>query len=118
MTTIEIAKTLYRNTSAGNHALNYELFSPDAISYEDVSDPETRETKGLKNIMARCNKFIETVEKETVIAITEPLVAGNNIVYKLTIAFELKDKTSFTLEELCLYKVKDGKIVYEEYFNQ
>src|SRR5882762_595907 len=118
MTTNEIAQKLYENTSKGDHARNYELFSADAISYEDGPDPSNRETIGLQAIIARCNKFGENIEKELSIVMTEPLVAGNTIVYKLIIEFEFKDTGYFKLEELCLYKVKDGKIVSEEYFNQ
>lgn len=118
MTTNEIAQKLYENISNGNHESNYELFSADAISYEDVPDPANRKKIGLNAIIARTNKFSETIEKELSITLTEPLVAGNNIVFKLIIEFELKDTGYFKLEELCLYKVKDGKIVFEEYFYQ
>jgi hypothetical protein len=46
-----------------------------------------------------------------------PLVAGSHfaVVFKLDVTFKPQSRR-FTMEEVAVYKVVDGKIVYEEFF--
>ena len=46
-----------------------------------------------------------------------PLVAGSHfaVTFKLDVTFKPQSKR-FTMEEMAVYKVVDGKIVYEEVF--
>ncbi len=46
-----------------------------------------------------------------------PLVAGSHftVTFKLDITFKPQNKR-FKMEEIAVYKVVDGKIVYEEFF--
>ena len=46
-----------------------------------------------------------------------PLVAGSHfaVVFKMDITFKPQSKRS-TMEEVAVYKVADGKVVYEEFF--
>ena len=51
------------------------------------------------------------------VVVEGPLVAGSHfaVVYKLDVTFKPQSKR-FKMEEIGVYKVADGKIVYEEFF--
>ena len=94
-----------------------ELFADDAISIEPHASPGfEKETKGLDAIIAKGKKFEETTENLHEVMISDPLVAGNSIVFKLTMVITMKGRPKETWEELCLYQVKDGKIISEQFF--
>jgi len=51
------------------------------------------------------------------VSVEGPLVAGSHfaVTYKLDVTFKPQNRR-FTMEEVGVYKVADGKIVYEEFF--
>jgi len=51
------------------------------------------------------------------VAVEGPLVAGPQfaVTFKLDVTFKPESKR-FTMEEIALYKVADGKIAHEEFF--
>jgi hypothetical protein len=116
MTTHEVANKIVTNCRSGNFLENYnELYSEDVVKYESVSGPE-RETKGLRAVLNSAENFHTTIEKVLSREVSEPLVAGNYFVFRLCQEFQLKGIGYHKLDELCLFEVKDGKIIYEEYF--
>jgi len=119
MTTKEVAEKIVANSISGNFFANYsELYAEDVVKYEpqDSSISPERETKGLKTILEGAKSFHETIERVVSKEVSEPLVAGNYFTFRLCQEFELKDIGYFKLDELCLFKVRDGKIIREEYF--
>lgn len=56
---------------------------------------------------------IETMHNTTV---SEPMIIGNHFSVKMSFDAERKDGSDYFLEELCVYEVKDGKIVNEQFF--
>jgi hypothetical protein len=116
MTTQEVANKIVTNCRSGNFFENYdELYSENVVKYESVSGPE-RETKGLKAVLNSSKNFHTTIEKVLNREVSEPLVAGNYFTCRICQEFDLKNIGYFKLDELCLFKVQDGKIIYEEYF--
>lgn len=118
MTTEEIAKRLitYCKKTDWESAQN-ELYAQDAKSIEPYSTPEfERETVGLEAIKEKGRKFDAMVEKLHSIEISEPLIAENSIALKMTMDVTMKGKGRMKSPELCVYKVKDGKIISEEFF--
>jgi hypothetical protein len=118
MTTQAIADKVVANCISGNFLANYqELYADDVVAYEPRdSQLGERETKGLAAVMARAAQFHEQIEKVLSKQVYPPVVAGNYFTFRLTQEFELKNIGYFKLDELCMFRVKDGKIVYEEYF--
>ncbi len=118
METKEIAKKLaaYCKKADWEGAQN-ELYAESAISVEPYSTPEfDKETKGLKAIIDKGQKFTSMVEKVHAIEVSEPLVAGNSIAFVLGMDLTMKGKGRMNSPELCVYQVKDGKIISEEFF--
>jgi len=94
-----------------------ELYSKDAISIEPYDTPDySKETKGMDGIRKKGEKFNNSVEKFHHIDVSEPLVAGNSIAFTLTMDMSIKGKGRMKSPELCVYEVKDGKVVLEQFF--
>lgn len=94
-----------------------ELYSKDAVSVEAFDTPEYgKEVSGIDNIRQKGEKFGSSVEKYHQIDVSNPLIAGNSIAFTLTMDMSIKGKGRMKSPELCVYEVKDGKIVSERFF--
>lgn len=119
LTTQEIADKVVANCISGDFYANYEaLYAEDVVAYEpeDNSFGEERETRGLKRVKERAHQFHEIIEKVISKEVSAPIVAGNYFTFRICQEFELKNIGYFKLDELCMFRVRDGKIIYEEYF--
>lgn len=118
METNEIAKKLVAYCSKGNWGgAHKELYANDAISTEPYETEDfEKEIKGLEAIRAKGNKFDTMIETLHSIEVSEPLVVGNAIAFTLAMDITMKGQERMSMPELCVYKVKDGKISSEEFF--
>jgi hypothetical protein len=118
MTTKEIADKLVKLCSAGKfHEATKELYADDIVSMEAGAPPGgSRESKGLPAVLAKGEWWTANHEVHSAKA-EGPLVAGAHfsVVFRLDVTFKPQSKR-FTMEEVAVYKVADGKIVYEEFF--
>lgn len=118
MTTQKIAQRLAQLCREGAfEKAQKELFADNAVSIEPEQSPGfDKETKGLKSILEKGKKFQGMVEKEYGNTVSEPIVTDSAIAFKLAMDVEMKGKTRSTMEELCVYELKDGKIVSEQFY--
>jgi hypothetical protein len=94
-----------------------ELFSDDAVSIEPHASPAfEKETKGLNAILEKGHKFASMTQELHKVEISEPIVAANAIAFKLIMDITMKERPKETWEEICVYQVKDGKIISEQFF--
>jgi hypothetical protein len=118
MTTQEVANELVKLCSDGKFQEATEtLYSDDIVSMEAGAPPGgSRESKGLAAVKAKGEWWSANHEIHSA-SVEGPLVAGSHfaVTFKLDVTFKPQDKR-FTMEEVALYKVADGKIVYEEFF--
>src|SRR5580692_11219642 len=118
MTIQEVAASLVKLCSEGKFDKATEaLYSPDIVSMEAGAPPGgSREAKGIAAVQAKGEWWVANHEVHG-IKVEGPLVAGSHfsVVFKLDITFK-PEKRRFTMEEVAVYKVADGKIVYEEFF--
>ena len=114
----EIAKQLVDYCRKGDWSgAQRELYSKDAVSIEPMATPAfEKETKGLDAIIAKGKKFDTMVEKVHKITVSEPLVAENSFAFVLGLDITMKERGRQNSPELCVYEVKDGKIVSEQFF--
>ena len=117
MTTQQIASRLVELCRQGKYEkAQKELYADNAISIEPFASPDfEKETKGLKSIIEKGHKFSEMVEDMHGGSVSEPIVAGNSIAFTLTMDVTMKGKGRAKMTELCVYDVKDGKIVTEQF---
>jgi limonene-1,2-epoxide hydrolase len=117
MKTEEIAKrlvTLCREVKW--ETAQKELFAADAVSIEPHATPMfQKETKGLPAILEKGKKFggmIETLHSNTV---SDPVVVDNAFACTMRLDATMKGQGRMNMTELCVYDVKDGKIVSEQF---
>ena len=118
MTTMEIAKKLVSLCHQGknNEALD-TLFAADAISVEAGAAPGMqREAKGLAAIKAKGEWWMANHEVHSA-SVTGPWPHDDRFI--VGFQYDVTNKPSkmrMKMDEVCLYTVKDGKIVREEFF--
>ncbi|MEO7766402.1 MAG: SnoaL-like domain-containing protein [Ferruginibacter sp.] len=117
MTTKEIADRLVDLCRQGQwETAQKELFAEDATSIEPEASPAfEKETKGLDAIVEKGHKFESMVETMNSITVSDPLIASNSFCITMLLDAVMKERGAMVMSELCLYKVKDGKIVSEEF---
>ncbi|MBO9562041.1 MAG: nuclear transport factor 2 family protein [Niastella sp.] len=117
MTTQEIANRLVEICRSGEwEKAQRELYADDAISKEPYATPEfEKETKGLKAILDKGRKFDSMIDTVHSLSVSDPIVAENSFACILDMDISMKQKGRMQMKELCIYKVKDGKIIEEEF---
>lgn len=117
MTTTEIANRLVEMCRQGKvEEAKTELFADDIVSIEPFAMPFCdKETRGMKAIREKAVKFMTLVEDFYSMTVSDPIVAGDVFACVMTTDLKMKGAPRSTSAELCVYKVKDGKIVSEEF---
>jgi ketosteroid isomerase-like protein len=118
MTTQEVANTLVKFCSEGKFQEAMKaLYSPDIVSMEAGAPPGgSREAKGIAAVNAKGEWWAANHEVHSS-TVEGPIVAGSHfaVTFKLDVTFKPQGRR-FNMEEVAVYKVADGKIVYEEFF--
>jgi ketosteroid isomerase-like protein len=116
MTTTQIASRLVEFCRRGDYdAAHKELFAADAVSIEPDSTPETT-VRGHAGLAEKGKMFAETFEVHGG-TVSDPVVGGAFFSCAMTAdVTEKKSRARMTLEEICVYEVRDGKIVREQFF--
>ncbi len=118
MTIQEIADRLVELGRKGDFATaQKELFADDAVSIEAYATPAfEKETKGMKAIEEKGQKWNQMVEELHSLTLSDPLVAANSFACTMRMHVTMKEHGPVDMTELCVYKVQDGKIISEEFF--
>lgn len=118
MTTNEIASRLVELCRKGEfETAQRELFADDVVSIEPYVTPEfEKETKGLPAIIEKGHKFEQMTQEMHNMTVSDPIVAGNSFACTIRMDITMKKADRMDVAELCVYKVKDGKVISEEFF--
>ena len=118
MTTQEIANRLVELCRKGDfETAQTDLFSEDAMSIEPYATPAfEKETKGMEAIKEKGEKWNSMVQEVHGITVSDPLVATNSFSCTMRMNVTMKEGGPMDMTELCVYEVKDGKIVSEQFF--
>ena len=117
MTTKEIANRLTELCRKGEWAqAQNELYADNAVSIEPMATPAfEKETKSLKAIIEKGEKFDNMVQEYHSLKISEPLVTDKSIAFVLSMDLTMKGRPREQMSEICVYDVEDGKIVSEQF---
>jgi len=117
MTTQEVANKLVEWCRAGKfQQVVEELYSPDIVSVEPEGVPN-RIVKGLDGIKAKGVEFESKIEKINSSFVSDPIVAENFFSCSMLMNVNMKGvPVPIDMDEVCVYTVRDGKIVKEEFF--
>src|SRR6516162_2301080 len=115
MTTQAIASRLAELCKQGKfEEAQDELFAEDALSIEPQATPDfPQETKGLEAIQEKARKWNSMVSKVNSMKVSEPLIAANSFAVTMDMDVEMKNGQKMQHKELCVYEVKDGRVVSE-----
>jgi hypothetical protein len=94
-----------------------KLFAKDAVSIESDADAKSdRKTKGLKAIIKKGRGFAAMLEKMHSLKVSAPVVADTAFACIMSVDMTMKGQGRVKLSELCVYRVKRGKIISEQFY--
>jgi hypothetical protein len=113
MTTQEIANRLIKICRNGDFLkAEEELYAEEVVHIEANGE----EFKGLENVLLKEKQFLSKLNKSPLIKISEPLVAGDFFTVRMYLEFDHKELGERIVDEIVVYKVGNGKIVYLKCF--
>ena len=116
MTTQEIANRLVELCRKGDYSTCYEeLYSPDVWSIEPKGAMNEK-VQGMEGIQMKGKQWNENMLEFHGSSIGEPIIADNHFAVTMMYDATFKDRGRSKSEEICLYEVKEGKIVKEQFF--
>jgi hypothetical protein len=94
-----------------------ELFAQHAVSMEPENSPAPgpKKLEGLDSIIAKGQQFQNMVEAVHSGSVSDPVIAGSHFAVAAVLDATFKGMGRQKMEEICVYKVEDGKIVSEQF---
>lgn len=93
-----------------------ELYSSDITSVEPEGMPD-RIVTGLAGIAEKGKKFQAMIEKIHSSSVSDPIVADNTFSCAMLMNVDMKGvPVPVDMNEICVYTVKDSKVIKEEFF--
>jgi hypothetical protein len=117
MTTQEVANRLVELSRQGKmQDVFKELFAANAVSIEPDESMGPKVVSGLPGIVEKGKMFDSMVEAFHGSKISDPVVAGNYFSISWWIDTTMKGRGRSQMQEICVYKVENNKIVSEQFF--
>ena len=117
MTTKDVAEKLVSMCREGKvEEAKQEFFTDETLSIEPAEGLLPKETKGLQAIQKKAELFASMVEEFYTDIITDPVIAGDYFTIGWLSDMKMKGHQRQAMNEICLYRVKNGKIVSQQFF--
>jgi hypothetical protein len=119
MNTEQIAQRLVQLCREGKgQQAQDELYSKDAVSIEMEGLPPGAlgNAKGIDAIREKGRQFNAGIEEVHGGTAGDPIIAGNWFSLVMTMDATMKGRGRVNMQEICVYQVRDGKIVREQFF--
>jgi hypothetical protein len=112
----EIANGLKEMVSEQKFVDAYQqLFADDAESIDPLNT-SGQPLKGLATLLEREKDFLSRIIAINKITLSDPIIAGSYFTLSLKMSFEVEGQGHMEVDEICLYKVKNGKIISQQFF--
>jgi len=116
MTTQEVANRLVELMRTGQVGqAQIELFADDVVSIEPKHGP-IKSAKGKAAVIAKGAEFAGMIETRHGGSFSDAIVGERYFSCAMTLDATFKGAGRMNLDEICLFEVKDGKIVSEQFF--
>lgn len=116
MTTQEVANKLVAYMRKGQiFEAQAELYGDDIVCIEPEGNMAPSYTKGKKAVAEKGKQFASMIEERHGGTCSDPVVGGRYFSIGMTIDATMKGMGRQVLDEICVYEVKDGKIVHEQF---
>jgi len=93
-----------------------ELYSPNIVSIEPAGAGFVERAEGLDAYHEKGEKWQSMVQEFHGIEVSDPMVANQFFTCKMSMDITMKGGNRQKDDEICLYEVKDGKIIKEQFF--
>ena len=114
MTTKEVAEKLVGYCKQGQfEEAVKELYADNIVSVEPDGAP-VKIVEGIEGVMKKGQQFNEMVEEFHSMEVSDPIVADQFFSCSMKMDVTFKGAPRSTMEEICLYQVKNGNIIREE----
>jgi hypothetical protein len=116
MNTQQVAERLVELCRQGDFLkAGQELHADNVVSIEPAHSPMPT-ANGKKAVTEKGNQFAQSIETRHDGSLSDPVVGGNHFSVSMMLDATFKGKGRMKLDEVCVYEVKDGKIVKEQFF--
>ncbi|MFC3652817.1 SnoaL-like domain-containing protein [Dyella humi] len=119
MSTATVANRLVTLCREGKYEeAQRELYAKDAVSVEpqEMANGPMGNAKGLKAILEKGHQFQEAVEKIHKNEVSDPVIADGWFSVAMHLDATMKGRGRADMREICVYHVKNDKIVQEQFF--
>lgn len=119
MNTTQVAARLVELCRQGHYEqAQNELYADDAVSIEMAGLPSEAlgDARGLDAIREKGRRWADNIVEIHGGSVSDPVVAGEWFSVAMGIDATYKDRGRMPMEEICVYRVRDGKIVHEQFF--
>jgi hypothetical protein len=95
-----------------------ELYAQDAqsIEMEGAMPGNSGIAKGMDAIREKSRQFNADIEEVHGGTVGDPIVIGNWFSLTMSLDVTFKSRGRVNMQEICVYQVKDGKVVREQFF--
>jgi hypothetical protein len=116
-TTAEVANRLIALCREGKFvdAIN-ELYAPHVVSIEPEGGPGAARIEGFEAVVNKSIQFGKSMEAVHSMTVSDPLIAENFFCLRMHIDLTMTGAGRVQMDELCVYEVKDGKVVRDQFF--
>lgn len=116
MTTLEVANRLIELCRNGQVLESQqELFADNVTSHEPAHTNQPAAI-GKDAVLAKGKHFASLIEKRHSGSFEDPIVAGAYFSFVCKLDAELKGMGRVVWDEICVFGVKDGKVISEQFF--
>ncbi len=116
MTTQQVADRLVALCREGKFAeAGKELYGKNIVSIEPMGANAPPRVEGFENVMQKTAQFDAMVEEHHGVKVSDPVVAADHFAVALEVDCTFKGMGRMTMAEVAVYKVSDGKIVWEQF---
>jgi len=117
MTTQEVAGKLVAYIRKGQiFEAQAELYADDIVCIEPEGPMAPAITKGKKAVAEKGKQFASMIEERHGGSCSDPVTSGRYFSIAMSIDATMKGMGRQVLDEVCVYEVKDGKIVREQFY--
>lgn len=93
-----------------------ELYADDCESIEPAHAPGLKSVKGREALKEKGKQFNEMIEEMHGGWVSDLLVGGSYITCAMGMDVTMKGMGRMNMNEVCVYEVRDGKVVKEQFF--
>ncbi|MEO8591403.1 MAG: nuclear transport factor 2 family protein [Flavobacteriales bacterium] len=93
-----------------------ELYAPNVVSDEPQGGPRPSHYEGFESVLKKNEEFTSGIEEVHSNIISDPLVADNHFTVSMKMDVTMKGMGRIQMDEICVYRVENGKIVNDHFF--